>query len=127
MVTMDTYGFTGEANTADGVLAKAIELDVSGRLEQAMHDDVVIARYLDHAAATVVVTVSIDRDLGPAETAFELAQADDTPYASKIGPACVAAIVAGIRRKVQAPGFRGADEPMVFDIVVNPGHVQLPA
>jgi hypothetical protein len=108
------------------VLEKAIELDVRGRLEQAMHDDVVIARYLDHGEATVVVTVSIDRELAPAAT-FTLPAADDAPYASRIGPAAVAAIVAGIRRRVQAPGFRGADEPLVFDIVVNPDRVQLPA
>jgi hypothetical protein len=124
---MDTYGFAGEADTADGVLAKAIELDVRGRLEQAMHDDAVIARYLDHGEATVVVTVSIDRELAPATETFALPPVDDVPYASRIGPAAVAAIVAGIRRRVQAPGFRGADEPLVFDIVVNPDRVQLPA
>ncbi|MDB5095671.1 MAG: hypothetical protein JWM80_92 [Cyanobacteria bacterium RYN_339] len=124
---MDTFGFSGEADTADGVLAKAIERDVCGRLERAMHDDVVIARYLDQGAATVVVTVSIDRELAPAEEAFALPPADDAPYTQRIGPAAVAAIVAGIRRKVQAPGFRGADEPLVFDIVVNPDRVQLPA
>jgi len=125
---MDAFGFSGEADTADGVLAKAIERDVCGRLEQAMHDDVVIARYLeDRGGATVVVTVSIDRELEPAEQAYDLPGGENTPYASKIGPSAVAAIVAGIRRKVQAPGFRGLDEPLVFDIVVNPGQVQLPA
>lgn len=125
---MDTYGFSGQADTADGVLAKAIEQDVCGRLEQAMQDDVVVARYLEaHGGATVVVTVSIDRELAAAATPFEFPEADDLPYASRIGPAATAAIVAGIRRRVQAPGYRGPDEPLVFDIVVNPDHVRLPA
>jgi hypothetical protein len=125
---MDEFGFAGEADTADGVLAKAIEQDVCGRLEQAMHDDVVVARYLElHGGATVVVTVSIDRELAPAADAFAFPEADDQPYASRIGPAATAAIVAGIRRRVQAPGFRGPDEPLVFDIVVNPDSVRLPA
>lgn len=101
---------------ADAMLAEAIRRDVAGRLENAMHDDVVIAEFLTTGHASVELNVTIDRDLGPGDLTVDLPRPDDQPFAATIGQPAVAAMVASIRRRLIA----GDDEPLVFDIVVSP-------
>jgi hypothetical protein len=109
--------------TPYGVLEAAIKRDVCGRLEQAMHDDAVIAEYLAHGPATVVLDVVVEPDLGAGELSFETGNLDDEPLAPSIGQPAVAAVVTLIRERIldrQAMGERLSDEPMRFEIAVQP-------
>lgn len=119
-------GFEAEPQSPDGLLAEAIKRDVCGRLEQAMYDDDVIANYLTSSATslTVTVDVTIDRDLKPTSKLLQLGLPDDEPFAAVIGAPAVAAMVVGIRQRVERAGRRPVRE-MTFEVVVNPDRISL--
>lgn len=120
---MPWFNDNESTETPYGVLEAAIKRDVCGRLEQAMHDDAVIAEYLSHGPATVVLDVVVDHDLGDGELSFDAHSLDDEPLAPSIGQPAVAAVVTLIRERIldrQAMGERLSDEPMRFEIAIQP-------
>lgn len=120
--------FEGVPDTADALLAEAIKCDMKERLEQAMLDDAVLLDFLSSRTATVEFDVVIDRGLGGGELAFIPERAENEPFAASIGLPAVTAMVASMRRRLEADESawsRLEDESFCFEISVHPDAVTL--
>jgi hypothetical protein len=118
-----SQGFHEWPDTPGELLALAVKQDVLGRLEQAMHEDDVIADFLIDGPANVIVDVVIDPSLGGGELSFEGWAADNAPFSSMIGQPAVQAMVTQIRHRIlsgRPTGLRDGEEPVVFEIAIHP-------